>query len=105
MNFSAIAKQKLMEKNMKPSTLARQMNYSPQYVLDLLAGHRRWNETTMSRACEALGIRVIFIDTEITGESGETDEKAKPGNPENAPPGNTRTEKEESCCARAEEQN
>lgn len=68
MNFSAIAKQKLVEKNMKPSSLARQMNYSPQYVLDLLAGHRRWNETTMSRACEALGIRVMFIDVEKTGE-------------------------------------
>ena len=105
MNFSAIAKQKLREKNMKPSTLARQMNYSPQYVLDLLAGHRRWNETTMSRACEALGIRVMFIDAEIKGESGERGEKAKPGNPEDAPPVNTPPEKEKSCCARAGEQN
>lgn len=36
------------------------MNYTPQYIHDLLVGKRRWNETTMTKTCEALGIIMKF---------------------------------------------
>ena len=64
LNFSQKVKERLEKLNQTPSGLAREMGYSPQYVLDLLAGHRRWNETTMGKACEVLGIRVKFVDLE-----------------------------------------
>jgi len=40
------------------------MGYSPQYITDLLAGHRRWNETTMDKACQVLGIKIEVVDAE-----------------------------------------
>ncbi len=40
--------------------LANKMGYCVQYVSDLLSGRRRWNETTMKKACEVLGIKVNY---------------------------------------------
>jgi len=61
-NFSSIIKNKLKEKNIKATELAREVGYTPQYICDLLAGKRRWNETTMNKVCKALNIRVEFIE-------------------------------------------
>lgn len=64
MNFTDIAKKSMEAQGIKPSELARKMGYSPQYITDLLAGHRRWNETTMDKACQVLGIKIEVVDAE-----------------------------------------
>lgn len=60
MNFSKIVKKALSQKGWTITRLAKEMGYCVQHVSDLLSGERRWNETTMSRACEVLGIQVVF---------------------------------------------
>lgn len=60
MNFSEIVKNVLKQRNDTITMLAEQMGYSVQYVSDLLSGRRRWNETTMNKACEVLGIKVNY---------------------------------------------
>jgi transcriptional regulator with XRE-family HTH domain len=59
-NFSEIVKNVLKQRNDTITMLAEQMGYSVQYVSDLLSGRRRWNETTMNKACEVLGIKVNY---------------------------------------------
>ena len=59
MNFSAIVRKYMKEQKLKVSDLAKSMGYSYQYISDLLSGNRRWNETTMNKACEVLGIRIV----------------------------------------------
>jgi len=67
-NFSAVVKRILKEKDLTASDLARMIGYTPQYIHDLLAGNRRWNETTINKTCEALGIEVLIVPKEIKNE-------------------------------------
>ncbi|MDH7577153.1 MAG: helix-turn-helix transcriptional regulator [Bacillota bacterium] len=60
MNFTQTVKELMGLQNINASNLAKKMGYSPQYISDLLAGKKRWNETTMSKACNVLGIKVKF---------------------------------------------
>ena len=59
-NLSQIVKQKMKEKNLKVADLARLTDCSVPYCYDLLRGRRRWNEDTMSRFAEALGIEIVI---------------------------------------------
>lgn len=61
MNFSDAVKKSMAAQGIRPNELARKMGYSPQYITDLLAGHRRWNETTMGKACQALGMKIEVV--------------------------------------------
>lgn len=65
MKFSEVIKEILKQKNMTITELAKQMDYSVQYVSDLLSGRRRWNETAMNKACNALGIIVTYSSNKI----------------------------------------
>ena len=60
MDFSKIVKEILKQRDMTVTELANKMGYCVQYVSDLLSGRRRWNETTMKKACEVLGIKVNY---------------------------------------------
>lgn len=60
MRFSSKVKKVLTEKDMNPSALARLTGYSPQYIHDLLKGGKRWNEDSMSKVCDALGLEMTF---------------------------------------------
>lgn len=71
MDFSRIVKQRMAELSVTNSELARRSGYSPQYISDLLSGDKRWNETTMNKVCEALGIEVRFC---ISDEQAATSE-------------------------------
>jgi len=51
-------KKVLQEKEMTASDLARMIGYSPQYIHNLLDGNRRWNETTIEKTCQALGLEL-----------------------------------------------
>lgn len=62
MNFSEKIKAKLKQDSLSSAELAKRMGYTPQYVSDLLSGKRRWNEDTMSKACDVLGFELSFTD-------------------------------------------
>jgi len=59
-DFSKVVKHVLVDQNLKPTDLARMTGYTPQHIYDLLRGDRRWNEDSMSKVCEALGIQIEF---------------------------------------------
>ncbi|WP_328801995.1 helix-turn-helix transcriptional regulator [Paenibacillus sp. LX16] len=61
MHFSSTIKEALKYKGFSASDLARLTGYTPQYIHDLLAGNRRWNETTISKACNVLELEIKFI--------------------------------------------
>lgn len=58
MKMSNEIKKVLQEKEMTASDLARMIGYSPQYIHNLLDGNRRWNETTIEKTCQALGLEL-----------------------------------------------
>lgn len=64
MGFTEIVNQKIKDDNVSIRELARRMNRSHVYVKDLISGNRRWNENTISEACQALGIVVSFSKEE-----------------------------------------
>jgi transcriptional regulator with XRE-family HTH domain len=68
MNISESIKKILKNKDLTPSDLARMTGYTPQYIHDILAGNRRWNETTLSKTCEALGIKILIVPIETRVE-------------------------------------
>lgn len=63
MSFSEAIKTALHDKNMTPSELARKTGYTPQYIHSLLIGKKRWNETTLGKTCEALGLEINITDS------------------------------------------
>jgi len=68
MNFNEIVKKSMADRKIRPSDLARATGYSQQYM-----GHRRWNETTIDKVSQVLGIEVIFAanaSTQPTGTDG-----------------------------------
>lgn len=60
MEFSRTVRLRMAELRMTGSKLAKKTGYSAKHISDLLAGRRRWNETTIDRVCKILGIRVQF---------------------------------------------
>ncbi|MEV2909860.1 helix-turn-helix transcriptional regulator [Paenibacillus larvae] len=61
MNFSQVVKQQLKDMNMKASQLAVEIGHTPQHIHDLLKGNRNWNESTMKKACEVLGLKIQIV--------------------------------------------
>jgi len=61
MDFSKIILSRAREIDMSLSDLARHIGISPQHMSNLVKGRKRWNETTMTRACEALDLKMDFI--------------------------------------------
>jgi cyanate lyase len=64
MNFSDAVKERLDVIDKNPSELARQIGHSPQYVIDLLKGKKRWNEQVMGKVCEALDLEIKVVPKE-----------------------------------------
>ncbi|MFP4976350.1 helix-turn-helix domain-containing protein [Paenibacillus sp. CN-4] len=62
-DFSKSINKALNQNGLTPSDLARMTGYSPQYVIDVLKGNRRWNETTLNKACNALGLEIKVVPT------------------------------------------
>jgi len=65
LNFSKVAQKRMNEMNLTKSELARRTGYSCQHISDLLAGDRRWNETTITKVSEVLGIKIKFVTNEV----------------------------------------
>ncbi|NMP10591.1 helix-turn-helix domain-containing protein [Paenibacillus polymyxa] len=53
------------EKGLNPSDLAHLVGCSPQYMHNLLNGSRRWNETTLRKACDALGLEIKLVPKKL----------------------------------------
>lgn len=66
MKFSEIVRKQLKDQDLTPSDLARMTGYTPQYIHNLLDEKRRWNETTINRACE-----VLELEIQIAGKKGK----------------------------------
>lgn len=71
MNFSEIIKKRMSEQKIKPSELASATGYSQQYIKDLLEGHRRWNEATLTKVCSALSLVIELKPLKATGTEGK----------------------------------
>ena len=56
MGFSKTVKHALVDADMNPSELARKTGYSAMYIHNLLNGRRRWNEESMQKVCDVLGL-------------------------------------------------
>ena len=61
MRFGDELKRHMEEQEVRPSHLARLTGYSAPYISDLFAGERRWNETTINKACDVLGLEVRLV--------------------------------------------
>lgn len=70
MNFSKIVKQKMKEKRLKMTDVAKETGYSYMYCIDLTRGRRRWNEDTMNKFSKVLGIEINFTDHEEPPSAG-----------------------------------
>lgn len=64
MNFSQVVLKSLKERDMNPTDLARKTDYTPQYIHNLLDGNRRWNEESMKKVCDVLGLEVKYTKRE-----------------------------------------
>lgn len=67
MSFSIKVKHALIDMNMKPSDLARRTGYSAMYIHNLLNGKRRWNEESMEKVCNVLGLEIQIISKSRSG--------------------------------------
>ena len=68
MDFTESVKRQMTARGVKVGPLAKEMGISAEYLYKLLARQKRWNETTMTRACEALGLRASFVSDEPAGQ-------------------------------------
>jgi len=59
-NFSKAVKQMMDEKGITITLIAKETGYSWPYINDLLKGKRRWNEETMSKVSEVVGLKILF---------------------------------------------
>jgi transcriptional regulator with XRE-family HTH domain len=60
MQFNEAVQARMNQLGMRGVDLARCTGYSQQYISDLLSGRKRWNETTMTKISQALGIKIEF---------------------------------------------
>lgn len=58
MDFTKAVAEAMERMGLKRSDVAKSAGYSHQYISDLLAGDRRWNEDSINRVCGALGIKI-----------------------------------------------
>lgn len=61
--FSNIVKKRLKERDISVGEFAVKMGFSDKYVYDLLSKRNgsRWNEDSILKACEILGIEIKFV--------------------------------------------
>lgn len=62
MNFRKVVIQKIKEKKLKLTEVSQMTGYSYMYCIDLVRGRRRWNEDTINKFSEALGIEINFTN-------------------------------------------
>ena len=58
MNFSKAIISILKKKNVSVAQFANRMNFSIQHTYSLLRNSKRWNEDSINKACEVLGLKI-----------------------------------------------
>lgn len=58
--FSKVVKVALKTNKMSVTQLAQTINLSVPYIYNLLKGDKRWNEPTMYKVSDVLGISIEF---------------------------------------------
>lgn len=71
MDFSKAVKVVMDSKGIKKSEVARATGYSYQHIHDLLSGERRWNEDSINKVCDVLGITINISFSDIERNSVE----------------------------------
>ncbi|KHF33418.1 hypothetical protein CM49_04366 [Paenibacillus sp. P1XP2] len=75
MNFTEAIKIAMDKTGVKKADIARSTGYSYQHISDLLAGERRWNEDSINKVCDALGLKIYITENagpfEIRESEGE----------------------------------
>ncbi|KAF6576534.1 helix-turn-helix transcriptional regulator [Paenibacillus polymyxa] len=61
MRLSESIKKAMDARGVTPTDVAKQTGYTPQYLHCLIDGSRRWNETTLSKTCDALGLEIKLV--------------------------------------------
>ncbi len=64
MDFSKIARRVIAEKQIKITDIQKKTGYSLQYLYELISGKRRWNEDTISKIYDVLGIELYYKEKE-----------------------------------------
>ena len=59
-SFVVLVKQRMKERNTNASKLASKLGMSNPYLYDLIKGRRRWNETTIQKVANELGIEIQY---------------------------------------------
>jgi len=60
MDFSKAVMTALEKQNISVSIFAKKMNFSIQHTYGLLRNSKRWNEDSIQKACEILGLEIQF---------------------------------------------
>jgi transcriptional regulator with XRE-family HTH domain len=58
--FNELVRVALAQKDMNMTQLAKETGYSLMHISDLIKGNRRWNETSIQRVCDVLGIEIHY---------------------------------------------
>ncbi|MFK4167683.1 helix-turn-helix domain-containing protein [Paenibacillus lautus] len=69
MNFSDAVKVAMNRSGVTKQELSESTGYSYQHIYDLLAGKRRWNEETLQKVFNALGLEVFINDASAVTEN------------------------------------
>jgi DNA-binding phage protein len=73
LEIRSAVKNRMKEKGVKVPDLARVTGYTSRHIYDLLSGHARWNETTLSKIFSALELEfhVRPVGQKLTGTDGQ----------------------------------
>jgi len=66
-SFSIKVKHALVDMDINAAELARRVGYSSMYIHNLLNGRRRWNEESMQKVCDVLGLEIKVVPKNNTG--------------------------------------
>lgn len=73
MTISQVIKQELRRQQISVNKLSQATGYSQEYIYHLLRGKKRWNETVLSKVCQALNLQLEIkpADDTIPRAAGE----------------------------------
>ena len=64
MEFSKIVQEKMEEKKLRVSDLAKSTGLSWTHCADLVKGNKRWNEDTIEKFCRVLDLKPLFVSAD-----------------------------------------
>jgi len=59
-DFTSAIREAMDKKNITVAKIAKETGYSWQYIKDLLKQKRRWNEETMTKVSQVVGVEIHY---------------------------------------------